>query len=400
MKPKPFRIFRVGTHTDSSGASTSFTREDMAAAVKAYNEGDWRAPLVCGHPKGNAPAYGWVGKLSLTDTGDVMVDDLDKLNPDFAELMKSGAYRNRSASWYSPDHPSNPTPGVWQLRHLGMLGAQPPALKGLGDVEFHDQDGQTVEFADTESDWSLSNMWGTVTRLARTIRESIIADKGIEEADKVIPSWQIEEAVAEQARLQERARAAESNAVPSYSETTPNPTSNEEQTTMTPEEIQALKDKAAKLEKDNAELTTRATTAEGQVSSFQEQQAKAAREGALAQAKLDLQPLVTAGKLLPAQVAVAADFMVGLDDQTATFEFGEGDAAKKFTQRKAFLELLQAGSKQVDYSELTPGDAAPISMSGDELGTKAREYAEAMGRKGIVITSTQAVNDVLAGKTA
>ena len=44
MKPKPFRIFRAGTHTDSAGTSTTFTREQLEATVQAYNDGDWRAP--------------------------------------------------------------------------------------------------------------------------------------------------------------------------------------------------------------------------------------------------------------------------------------------------------------------------------------------------------------------
>ena len=67
MKPKPFRIFRAGTHTDSAGTETTFTREQLLATVNAYNEGEWRAPLVCGHPQGHAPAYGWVGKMRIDD---------------------------------------------------------------------------------------------------------------------------------------------------------------------------------------------------------------------------------------------------------------------------------------------------------------------------------------------
>jgi hypothetical protein len=255
-EPKPFRIFRVGTHVDSAGNETTFTREQLAATVKAYNEGSWRAPLVAGHPKGTAPAYGWIGPMRLDDQGEVWVDSIDDLNVDMAEAMKSKAYRNRSASWYHPEHPANPTPGVWQLRHLGLLGAQPPALKGLQDIEFSDGDGVVVEFADYTT--------STIGYLFRSLRELIIAKWGQDEADKALPNFHIGD--LEQAG---RDRAAE---------TTPNFT--EEDTSMTPEEIAALKAQAARtaqLEADLAAANTARQAAEQQVTSYSEQQAKAAR---------------------------------------------------------------------------------------------------------------------------
>lgn len=144
-KLKPFKIFKSGTHTDSVGNQITFTSQMLQDSINSYNSGDWKAPLVIGHPTDTAPAYGWIEKLSLNND-EVIVDNVDKLNQDFAELMQNGAYRNRSVSWYAPDHPSNPTPGVWQIRHLGLLGATPPALKGLGDVSFKDKEGIIVNY--------------------------------------------------------------------------------------------------------------------------------------------------------------------------------------------------------------------------------------------------------------
>jgi hypothetical protein len=378
MKAKPFRIFRAGKHTDSSGSETEFTREQLAATVKAYNDGDWRAPLVAGHPKGHAPAYGWVGKMRLDDDGAVWVDAIDQLNPDFAELMKAGAYRNRSASWYSPDHPNNPTPGVWQLRHLGMLGAQPPALKGLGDVEFGDGEGITVEFAD----YGLSS----VASILRSLRELFIGKFGLEDADKALPNFLISD--IEQAG---RDRIAE---------TTPNFTDTEDGT-MTPEQIAELQAKAARaaeLEQQNATLAATNATLTGQVQSFSERDATARKAAALLDAKAALQPLVASGKLLPAQLEQAANFMVGLDDSTKSYEFGDATGDNALTARGFFTALLAAAPAQVDYAEHT-GDVAalPASMKPTQLADKAREYQDAQAAKGIVITSTQAVNAVLAG---
>ena len=52
-----------------------------------------------------------------------------------------------------PDHPSNPVPNAYYLRHVGFLGAQPPAVKGLGEARFADVDQDddlvTIQFAQT-----------------------------------------------------------------------------------------------------------------------------------------------------------------------------------------------------------------------------------------------------------
>lgn len=398
MKPKPFRIFRAGTHTDSAGTATTFTAEQLGAMVAAYNDGKWRAPMVVGHPKGTAPAYGWVGKLRLDESGDVFVDDVDKLNPDFAELMKSGAYRNRSASLYSPDHPNNPTPGVWQLRHLGILGAQPPALKGLGDVEFGDQDGITVEFSDTaEADWSLAGLFETVTRLARGIREALIADKGVEEADKVMPSWRIDEAMAQQIRAEERARAKSD---PSLAFSEPNP--EDSAVTLTPEQIADLQAKAARADQlaaENATLAATNTTLQGQVTSFTEQQTRNARAVLIADCAGALNPLVKDGKVLPADVAALAEYMAGLDDNAKVVNFGEATGDNALTARGMFLQTLKDRAPVVDYSEQTGNVQLPSNIPAAELGARANEYREGMAAKGVILTATQAVDAVIAGKT-
>ena len=378
-KPKPFRIFRVGTHTDSAGNSTTFTREQLAATVTAYNEGDWRAPMVVGHPKGNAPAYGWVGKMRLDDSGDVIVDDVEKLNADFADLMENGAYRNRSASWYAPDHPSNPTPGVWQLRHLGMLGAQPPALKGLGDVEFHDQEGLTVEFADYTT--------STIAGLLRGLRELFISKWGTEDADKALPNFLI-------ADLEQAGRDRITETVPDFSD--PNP----EAVIMTPEEIAALQAKAAQLEADLATTTARATAAETAAANFAEQQRVASQAVAIADAKVVLKPLVDSGKLLPAQLDKAAEFMAGLDDKAKTFDFGEATGDNALTARQFMVKLMEQGQRQVDYNEHTSDVTLPQNQNPSDVAALAVQYQEQMAGKGITVSTAAAVDAVIAGKTA
>ncbi|MDL6388248.1 peptidase, partial [Escherichia coli] len=73
------------------------------------------------------------------------------LDPQFAEMVTDGRFKKVSASFYLPDSPSNPKPGVLYLRHVGFLGAQPPSVKGLKQVSFSEQEEGVVEFADWQA---------------------------------------------------------------------------------------------------------------------------------------------------------------------------------------------------------------------------------------------------------
>ena len=60
-------------------------------------------------------------------------------------MVRAGRFKKVSASFYTPDSPHNPVPGVYYLRHVGFLGAQPPAVKGLAPVPVNFAEGDTEE---------------------------------------------------------------------------------------------------------------------------------------------------------------------------------------------------------------------------------------------------------------
>ncbi len=60
-------IFKSGTHTDSGGATITFSEADIAALAESYDPALSEAPLVVGHPKTDDPAWGWVKALSAKD---------------------------------------------------------------------------------------------------------------------------------------------------------------------------------------------------------------------------------------------------------------------------------------------------------------------------------------------
>lgn len=140
--PAGIEIFRAGRHTDDAGQVHEFSQADVDGMVASYNPAVREAPLTVGHPKDNLPAYGWVKSLARNESG-VLTINPHKVEPQFAEMVKAGRFAKRSASFYPPNSPNNPTPGKWYLRHVAFLGAQPPAIAGLKDIEFSagDADG-------------------------------------------------------------------------------------------------------------------------------------------------------------------------------------------------------------------------------------------------------------------
>jgi len=138
-------IFRAGSHISSRGDSISISVEDLAGAVAAYDPATSEAPLVVGHPAEADPAYGWVQSLSAKDGR--LTASVKQIDPEFSELVKAGRYKNISASFYTPSSPHNPKPGSWYLRHVGFLGAQPPAIKGLKPVSFSASNDGVMDFS-------------------------------------------------------------------------------------------------------------------------------------------------------------------------------------------------------------------------------------------------------------
>ncbi|HMN49564.1 MAG TPA: hypothetical protein PKD67_10530 [Ignavibacteriaceae bacterium] len=136
---KPFEIFRTGTHTSLNGQTKEFSETDLDTIAGSYDPQQHEAPIVIGHPETNAPAYGWIDKLKRI--GDRLIAFPKQVSNEFAELVKSGAFKKRSIS-ITPD---------LKLNHVGFLGAAAPAVKGLKDVEFAENPDE-LDFASFEFD--------------------------------------------------------------------------------------------------------------------------------------------------------------------------------------------------------------------------------------------------------
>lgn len=340
---KRFSIFRKGKHTAGSGTTLDFSEADLRRAAAVYDPAVSPAPIVVGHPTLNGPAYGWVKALHFNDgTGENEVDP-EQVEESFAEMVKAGRFRTRSASWYLPGSARHPLKGTenhdtYYLRHVGFLGAEAPAIKGLKDVSFSDDGEGVVEFADSAR-WA----WGSLAVLIGGIRDWLIGEKGLEVADKVLPKFYLTDldAAAREARDANETATAGS---PAFSEQDDMATVQELQTQLAAAQAQIAALQKTQMPADFAERESGLAAREAAVKAAEAKTARAAVE-----ARVDV--LIKAGKALPAAKKQMVEFAMSLAEGEATIDFGEGATAKKVTQREAYLLQIEAGPKLVDYSE-------------------------------------------------
>ena len=147
MAIKFFKFFRAGTHTAMAGQVNTFSETDLALTAAAYNAQTDKAPLVLGHPDGTAPSLGTV--LSIQRQGDSLFAEAD-VSDTLIDLVRKGAYVERSAAFVRVG-------GVWLLRHIGFLGAQRPAVKNMGALNFAET-SLGVMFATAEKSKAMIDM--------------------------------------------------------------------------------------------------------------------------------------------------------------------------------------------------------------------------------------------------
>ena len=353
-----------------SGAALAFSESDLLATVKAYDPAVHEAPLVVGHPKTDDPAFGWVKSLSFADG--MLSAEPDQVDAAFAELVNDGKFKKVSASFYTPDSPSNPVPGVYYLRHVGFLGAQPPAVKGMKSASFADNEEGVIEFAD----WDQM----TISNLFRKLREYIIGKDGLEAADSALPNYEIES-------LQINAVRENEPQVANYIE--PNSTGDE----MNDQD----KAKMAKLEADNAALTAKNAAHEAKAVAFAEAE-QAQKTAAIHTENTNFaEGLIKAGKLLPVNKHSTVALLNSLSNDEAVLEFGEADKKVSKTPLAIYKEQLEAAPKLVEFGEKGGADGAEIkdiSEDADAMAFEAVAFTESEKAAGRVVNAAQAIEHV------
>jgi hypothetical protein len=357
---KPFEIFRTGTLTSSEGQTITFTDGDLAAIASSYNPALHEAPIVVGHPKTNMPAFGWIKGLSIK--GDRLVAEPERLDPAFSELVRDGKFLKRSAAFYAPNSKGNPTPGTYHLRHVGFLGAEPPAVKGLAGVEFAEGDGEIITFAELEfADYRVSWGFDRIANMFRSIREHFIATDGLETADKLVPAFDIDQLV--QAGVEMRIEDKR----PSFSETT-------KETPMTVQKTEA--ERLAELEAREQAQKDRETT-------FSENAKKTQAEAD----KVFVEGVVKAGRLPIGLQGTAIALFSEMSDGVLTFS--EGNTKVETSPRAAFRELLEKLPVPVVTGELASGNGPDFS-DGEQYAVAIQTEIREAKAKGEELTPANA----------
>lgn len=338
----PIHIFRPGQHTDASGKTLAFSELDLEASAKAYDPALFEAPLVVGHPQLDAPAYGWVASLSFSQSG--LAASPRQVDPAFAELVRAGRYKKISASFYLPNSPANPAPGVFYLRHVGFLGAAAPAVKGLKPVAFAQAEEGVVEFsADAWAERQNASLW-------RSLREWLLAKFGQEEADRAVPSYQVE--TVEDAAREELRQDLDKPAFAEGEPANPDCKPNQQEVAVDQKDKAALDAERVKLADERAKL-------DQEKADFAEREArfKQAESGRIhAEHVAFAESLVKQGKLLPANKAATVGLLDNLAATEAVLEFAEeGGARTSKSALAAMKDMLSSVPPVVDFGERATG---------------------------------------------
>jgi len=317
-------ILRTGQHTASSGKQVEIRPEDLAQIADGYDPKFHEAPVVIGHPEDNQPAYGWVKGLQVL--GDKLLATID-LVPEFVEALRQGLFKKRSASIYHDLDGKGP-----YLRHVGFLGAVPPAVKALTDINLDDKafESVTIDFEERKQPMNWKDWFKKRIDEMPDDGAPVVIDSGAE------PPAQSQAQFSEEDVKKREELAAEA---------------------------------AAKKAREEAELEF--------AERMRKTEAETAAKTHAATVISQLDALARDGKVLPAWRKAGLDeFAQGLGFQADTqFEFAEGDAQIKKTPSEWFLDFLGKLPPSIELNEFAGNDKSH-SGTGDaaaKLGALTRK---------------------------
>lgn len=365
-------VFKAGDHIDSKGRQISFSRADLDQMVANHKLG--AAPAVLGHPKKikteeektGAPAYAWVDAYKRD--GDSLFAKFTDINPYFEAGVQSGAYRNRSLSVFK-----DPKHGM-RVRHVGWLGEALPAIEGLTPVEFAGDETDSYEFSAP----GYSLVWGmeSLAKLLRGLRDRAIEKDGLEEADRVLPQWQIDSAMESAARARvEFQEADDTGRLFSQSD---NPGGS---MSITKEQLDAAVEQARKDAEDKAKTEFAATQA---------QLIKLQGERQTERIATQIKGWKSEGKVLPAEEAGLAEFMANLEGTEVEFSFSasDGKEAKK-TPSQFFSDFMASRKPLVKLGLRTENDDKTNVGDGE-----VTDFSRQAGYEGLEVDAERGATDV------
>ncbi len=364
MKKKiPF--IRTGKFTDKNGTPveiTSGSLDKIISSTRSYPYQNGEFPVVIGHPKEDSPAWGWINSNSLIKEKNVLsaLADENSFAAEFREWLGKKLYKTVSVS-LRPD---------WSIKHIGFLGAQPPAVTGLPAVEFASSDSDIIiELSESELP---QKQLGILSSIFTSLKNYFIEKEGEEKAEELIPSSSLDEMSApSETKPEDKADEPSQEETPAddvederpQDETAPAKKKKEknfsEKFIALQEELKAARDEAKKLKRDNR------------------------RKEHLA----FCESMDAVTKIKPAERETVLGLMELLDS-SPVMEFAEGDetvsvnpleAFKKIiTNQKSVVELSETAVKEKAVQQKKEGSPAEISKRAMEIKAEAEKSGAAM----------------------
>ena len=385
-------VFTTGRKTDAQGNTANFERSDLAQM--AANVAGAGVPWVVGHPETEHRAFAWSPPDDVRLIGDSLQVRGRNINTQFRALVDEGAYRERSLRIYR--HPER----GWTIAHIGWLGAVPPALD-LAPLSYAMEmpaGCEPMEFAAEAPAWDTGYALREIGGLFRSLRDWLIAEKGLETADRLLPDWSITTVLDTARRISETPSddtpAAEPESAAGMYSKGLTPMSSTK--TYTEADMQAARTAAA------AEAAT-ATKLEFAAQAAELATLRSARQ--LDGFAAEVRGLQAVGKVFPAEAPGMAEFMAAIESGQATefsFSAAAGTEAKQSPLAWFRAYLAKRPAVRLGASLAGPaGDAAQVDASDYRaLANAASEYVRSEAAAGRTVTAAQAVAHVSAQATA
>jgi hypothetical protein len=340
-------VFKAGTWTDSSGNTRTWTEQDIDKIIEKYNsQRDHEAPVVIGHPKDNAPAYGWVERLEKR--GQSIWAKIKPTVQDFVDWVRQGLYKKVSISLY-PD---------LLLRHIGFLGAMPPAVKGLQVPQFSD-----AEYSEYTMDF---RKWTQEERdkLAKGEIKGEFAGPDqsfpIAGPEDVGDAWKLSGHAEnpDQIRLN-IIRIAKKygwvSALPKSARQWAKEHNIDLMEVQMEEKLKELEKELKEKEKALAEFAERDKAKEEEIAKLREEIARVEKEKRQTEFNSFCEDLIKEGKLTPAMKPAVIDFLEILHG-FEEYEFSEGEGKVKAKPGERFKTFLKGLPKVIEYGEKATKD--------------------------------------------
>jgi hypothetical protein len=318
------QILSTGTFTDANGRKCVFNEKRLDDIIKNFNESDGLnsggnpVPLCIAHPKSDTPAFGWVAKIFRK--GQELWAEFKDVNEKMEKWLADKAFRNVSVALVGN-----------VLRHVGVLGAWPPAVAAMKDFELQGYAVQgSIEFGDGD-DFNEIELSEDDDDLQQKIFELLKDIKtNLQKGDNNMKT--VEELTVELAEINVKVTGLETKVTDLTSERD----TEKERADKAEEELASEKEKVTNLEKENKEHKKATEKIETEKADLQDSEA--------------IDKLISQKKIMPGEKDALLMTMKGLRGQEEKeFELAEGKK-EKMTPRDYFLK------KQEERPELDLDD--------------------------------------------